>query len=489
MNVAIKIHEANDMSMKKVVSLITFCAFLISSNGQSIDNKTFNFSLDYFLQEVRNNHPITRQANLFAAQADAVLLESRGGFDPKLYTDFKNKNFDDKNYYNTGEGGVKIPTWIGLEIKAAYNWTNGDFLNPEQKLPTAGQAIAGFRMPLLQGMRFDERRAFVKEAKVFQQLNEAERQQVINDLLLAATETYWHWAYTYAALEVFQNSIKLAQQRLKLTKQSFLYGDIPAIDTLESFIIVQNRQVDLDQAEVDYQNMTLFISNFLWDEDDTPSNFITAALPNSLNVRRETSFIQRIPILLQNPSLVPELQSLLLKQNSLEIKERLKLEMLKPRLDVEYNLLANGFNFGNTNNGNEGNLNALLLQNYKWGVEFSFPLFLRKERGALNLVRVEQMQTQFKYNNKRLEIQNKVDAILQQLNTTYEQILITEGVVNNYQRLLEAENIKFSIGESSIFLLNAREEKLIEAQLKLLKLKAEYLKLEAKLQAALGQLQ
>ncbi|NJK83186.1 MAG: TolC family protein [Saprospiraceae bacterium] len=477
--------------MKKLRLVIVLLAVCTHLSGQSSDQEEFNFSLDYFLDEVRQNHPVVRQTNLFAAQAEAVLMESRGGFDPKLYSDFKNKNFDDKNYYNVGEGGVKIPTWVGLEVKAAYNWTNGDFLNPEQRLPTAGQAILGFKMPLLQGMRFDERRAGVQEAKIFQQMNEAERQQVMNDLLLAATETYWNWAYTYAVLSVFENSLNLAQQRFNFTKQSFLLGDKPAIDTLESFIIIQNRQVDLEQAEVDYQNMTLFISNFLWEEDDTPANFVATALPNRLDVSKDNTFAQRLPMLLETPSFVPELQALLLKQNSLEIKERLKLEMLKPRLDVEYNLLANGLDFGNNNNsnGNENGLNALLLENYKWGVAFSFPLFLRKERGGLNLVRVEQMQTQFKYNNKRLEIQNKADAIVQQINTTYEQILIAESVVGNYQRLLQAENIKFSIGESSIFLLNAREEKLIDAQLKLLKLKAEYLKLEAKLQAALGQLQ
>ncbi len=483
-----KIYEMNIVPIKKIFSLVLLLAFYANLNGQ-LNDEAFDFSLDYFLSEVRQNHPLVRQANLFAAQAEAVLMESRGSFDPKLYSDFKNKNFDEKNYYSTGEGGVKIPTWIGLEVKAAYNWTNGDFLNPEQRLPTAGQAIVGFKMPLLQGMRFDDRRAGVQEAKIFQKMNEAERQQVINDLLLAATETYWNWAYTYAALNVFENSLALAQQRFTFTKQSFLLGDKPAIDTLESFIIIQNRQVDLEQAEVDYSNMTLFIANFLWDEDDTPANFARAALPNRLDISRDNNFVQRLPNLLENPSLVPELQALLLKQNSLEIKERLKLEMLKPRLDVEYDLLGNGFNFSNNNNGNENGLNALLLENYKWGVAFSFPLFLRKERGGLNLVRVEQMQTQFKYNNKRLEIQNKADAIIQQLNTNYEQILIAEDIVNNYRRLLEAENIKFSIGESSIFLINAREEKLIESQLKLLKLKAEYLKLEAKLQAALGQLQ
>ncbi|MGQ3015574.1 MAG: TolC family protein, partial [Flavobacteriales bacterium] len=44
------------------------------------------------------------------------------------------------------------------------------------------------------------------------------------------------------------------------------------------------------------------------------------------------------------------------------------------------------------------------------------------------------------------------------------------STVNNYQRLLDAENRKFGIGESSLFLLNSRESKLIESQQKLIEL-------------------
>jgi len=41
-------------------------------------------------------------------------------------------------------------------------------------------------------------------------------------------------------------------------------------------------------------------------------------------------------------------------------------------------------------------------------------------------------------------------------------------MTQNYSALLEAEKTKFSIGESSVFLLNSRENKLFEAQEKLL---------------------
>ena len=54
--------------------------------------------------------------------------------------------------------------------------------------------------------------------------------------------------------------------------------------------------------------------------------------------------------------------------------------------------------------------NALLTENYKWGLSFKYPLFLRKERGSLQLVRIEQLNNNYKFRNKRLEIENKVNA-------------------------------------------------------------------------------
>ena len=39
-------------------------------------------------------------------------------------------------------------------------------------------------------------------------------------------------------------------------------------------------------------------------------------------------------------------------------------------------------------------------------------------------------------------------------------------MVNDYFRLLKAEERKFTLGESSIFLVNSRESKLIDSRLK-----------------------
>ena len=71
----------------------------------------------------------------------------------------------------------------------------------------------------------------------------------------------------------------------------------------------------------------------------------------------------------------PEFAQAQLKLESLEVDRRFQSEMLKPELNLKYNFLSN----------NAGAETDILLNNYTVGVQFSMPLFLRKERGTLKM--------------------------------------------------------------------------------------------------------
>ncbi|MBK8568125.1 MAG: transporter, partial [Saprospiraceae bacterium] len=62
-------------------------------------------SPDAFLQQVRSNHPVAKQATLLTPEAEAVLLAVRGGFDPRVWRRLGAQSFDGKNYFNIAEGG------------------------------------------------------------------------------------------------------------------------------------------------------------------------------------------------------------------------------------------------------------------------------------------------------------------------------------------------------------------------------------------------
>jgi outer membrane protein TolC len=64
-----------------------------------------------------------------------------------------------------------------------------------------------------------------------------------------------------------------------------------------------------------------------------------------------------------------------------------------------------------------------------------------------------------------LQLKNKLKAQQTEINSLIKQINIIENLVNDYQTMLRSEERLFSFGESSIFLINARENNLVSSQL------------------------
>lgn len=430
-----------------------------------------------FLEMVIQNHPVARQASLLIQKAEALERAARGQFDPKAFADWKEKSFDGKTYYTVGEAGFKVPTWFGIEIKTTYQVARGSFLNPENFVAPAGQGVAGLSVPLLRGMFIDERRAALAQAKLFEQLNEAERQLLLNDLLLDAIKAYWKWSEAYSQLLIFDQAVEITRTRLEGIVESFRVGDKPAIDTLETFIQLQTRIFERNTAFVNFQNSRLNVSRFLWAGPDQALELAPTAVPLTPDVLplEEPDPTLAVELGGQIPTVHPELQRLVWKGAQLEVERRFKAEQLKPTLDFEYNFLSEQLAFFQGDDGDgQTDLNDVFLQNYKAGLRFEMPIFLRKERGSLQITDVKIADNQLKLQQKELELGLKLQAYYNDWRNFYEQTLLYREMVANYQSLLNAELAKFRIGESSIFLLNSRETKLLEAQIKLLELETKF---------------
>jgi outer membrane protein TolC len=445
---------------------------------------------DQYLSWVASYHPVARQGRLLNVQAEALERLARGGFDPKLYGDWDQKNFKESEYFAFGEAGVKIPTWYGIELKGAYAVADVDALyqNAERTVPDVGQAILGIKVPLGRNLIIDERRAALEQAKIMADANRAEQQGMVNDLLLEAAKAYWEWSVAFNQLIVFDRALVITVERFEGIRESFFAGDLPAIDTLETMIQLQVREFDYNNALIEYRNATLKLSNFLWTEAGEPLEVTDELRPLLLEELEPDPVPNTRQQLWEDAQRIhPDLLKYRFKLQQYDVDRRLALEQLKPRLDLEYNFLGEGTNFlpgSTTDNG----ISQLVAQNYKWGVRFDFPVFLRKERGKLQLTRIKIQDTEYTLQRKQLEVENKINNYYNEQDNFIAQIALYEGAVQNYNTLLEAEYIKFDLGESSIFLVNSREQKLIEAQLKLIELRGKFFKTRQKLEWAAGRL-
>lgn len=437
----------------KFYFILLFLLFPVISIAQSDSSVRLNFST--FLQLVKLHHPLIKQADLITKSAKANTLLARGNFDPKVFYEFNNKFFDSKNYYEFQNAGFKIPTWYGIELKGGIEQNQGVNLNPENITPTDGLAYTQISVPLLQGLIIDERRSILKQAKIFQLQSDFDKTIAINDILYKAGKAYWEWQLAYNNLQVHQTAVKLSKDRFEAIKKTSSLGDRPSIDTVEAIIQLQDRILTLQQSQVDFRTKSLLLSNFLWLENDIPVELKENTIPDLINLT-ESEFITSINSIDSMINNHPTLKIYDLKLKQLDIEKKFKQDKLKPNLNVNYNPLFNTNNFS-TNFQN----------NYKWGVSLGFPIFLRKERADVQQTKLKIENTSFEIINKRNEITNKIKSSINELNTYKNQVEIYSTNVKNYERLWLSEKRLFDSGESSLFMINSREQSFINAQIKL----------------------
>lgn len=457
--------------MKKYVFLflVWSCQLGFSQNEQV----GLSLSLDEYLAYVKLYHPVARQAELRLSEAQAERLKAKGFFDPKLKADYKEKEFKDSEYYSIFNAGLSIPVWFGLDINAGFERNEGVFLNPERNVPADGLYKAGVSLPLGQGLFINDRMAAVKQAKLIQKLNKAERDLQINDILYLATQAYVDWYMASQEVEIFSEFVANAKIRFNGIKERALQGDLPSIDTLEAKIIVQNRALSLEQANLKRNQSRLELSNFLWFENNTPLEVNKDVLPEPLTQVEVDEILGTNLIQIDDVNLEghPLLEFLSTNVESLAIERRLAAENLKPVLDVQYQFLS----------AQPDQYDTFTTSNYQAGISFSIPIFLRKERGELKLAKIRKQDAEMELDFQTLQLKNKLEAAQQEIISFGQQRNQIEEISNNFSSLLSAEERKFQLGESSVFLINAREQKLIDAQLKLIKATARLLKSKARI--------
>ena len=460
------------MSQLKSIKFLLNVLFLTLISTISIVAQT-NFGYEDFKNLVLKNHPTVKKANLFPRDAEAEIMQAKGAFDPKLTSYFDRKAFKGDDYYNRWDNILKIPTWSGVDFKLGYERNTGKYLLPEE---SPELIVVGLIVPIGQGLVIDARRNTLKQARLGRNYAEAERQKLINTTVYYAAKSYWDWWFSYQQLQLIREGYDLADKRFIATRERARVGEQATIDSVEAKITLQDREVSLQQAVIDLQNNRLALSNYLWSANEMPLELPEDATPPLAGIRTvdETILLALInQVKLQHP----EIQKLNVKIDQLFVEERFRKEMLKPIFNANFNFIADGF----TSKPIYDNKNSFSLDNHKLGFEFAMPLFLRKERGKLQQIRIKQQSTGFELNLTRREIMNDVYAAYNDVRNYEKQLKIQEDATKNQDILVRAEQRKFDIGESTLFLINTRESKLIEMKTKVESLKSKYEKALANL--------
>ncbi len=455
--------------MKYYISIV-FILFGLDNILAQTNEEIFSFK--DFQEIIIKNHPVIKQSNLYLNAAQAEYLQAQGLFDPKLSVIFDRKAFQGKDYYNRFETVLKVPLYSGIELKSGYERNAGLRLLGEE---SPSLLFGGITLPIGQGLLIDARRNTLLQARLLDEIAEAERRKVVNKFIFSAAKDYWEWYISYKKLQLAQEAFRLADTRFKLLSERSSIGELAAIDSVEANITLQERELAQKQAQLEFKNTGLILSNYLWNEEEKPlelpENLVPQSSISELIDRKKIDDIQAN--LLQTH---PELSKITFKQQQLTIEEKFRKELLKPQLNFNFNLINSPIS-----SQKDAFANTFLLNNHKFGFDFMMPVLLRKERGKLQSVRIKQKELNFEKITVQRELNTNIETIFNEINNLGQQIQQQLAINLNQERLLEAEKNKFSMGESTIFMLNTRENKLIEMKLKLETLKAKYEKAKANL--------
>ena len=463
------------------VKYITFIIPLLFIAPAKAQDSLRTFSAQQAMEIVKQFHPVARQADIFIEKAKADITIAKGMFDPYLKNESAQKTFGGTDYYYYNRSELSIPTWFGVEVSAGLEYLSGNRTDPVETKGETG--YVGISVPLAKNLLMDKRRAVLQTAKLFYNASAVEKKNILNNLLLDAMDAYWSWVKYYQVFKILTDAVTVNEKRVEFVKTGFRLGDRPAIDTTEALTQLQNFELLKNQAWLDFQNSGLELSLFLWTAAATPYNLPAGIIPVD---SQQFSAI--------NTAIVPELNGLLdaarknhpelviydYKLDVLNVEKKLKFQDLLPAVNFRYNQLGKGYDLIKTATG------PLFENNFQYGLSLGIPLRLSMGRGEYRKAKLKILETQLQLSEKQLLVETKVKTYFNELLTLKNQVALQEKAYKNYQVLQRGEETKFQAGESSLFLINARENKTLEALQKLQELKIKYFKTENSLQWAAG---
>lgn len=438
-------------------------------------------SLDSLRAVVAAHHPVARQAHQLVRQADGVVRTATGAiFDPQLSVGWERKAFGGREYYNYLDAALKVPTPLGIDIKLGLEKTSGQYFAPDRRTPPSGLLSLGLSLPIGQGIITDRRRAELAAARAKRDGAAAARDELLNTLLFEATAAWAEWYRAERLLAVAREGVSLAEMRRGGIVSRVARGDLAAIDTIEVRLEVVRRAATLALAEADATAARARVATYLWDADGRPRVLDDRAQPGSVThapVPDSAWLARELPRALRDHPKVRKAEGEL---GAATAMRRQAYAELLPDLEGEVARLAEREGVSALSDFPSG------AGNYKFGMRASTGLLLMKERGKAGEASAKGRIAELVLLDLRRDLAAEAMVAAAAADGAARAAGWQAEAVTLARRLLDAEQRRFDIGESSLFLVNQRERGLLDETAKLADAEVKRIASTAKLATALG---
>lgn len=443
------------MKTRNSISLALLSSCLLFG---SLGGETKALELDEVLSTVRQQYPPLLAVWLQQDIATGRVRKAEGSFDTTLTASLQLRPV---HFYDATNAEVLFDRPFrnsGGSIFGGYRITGGFLPEYERKIRNAdgGEAVLGFRLPLLQNREFDGRRATLGKAELDKELARPIilRQQL--DFLRAARVTYYTWLAAGKRLGIAEQLLLVAKERDTSIQQKVSEGALAPILQIDNYRLVVNREIAVLKAEREFEGaaiaLSLFYRNLSTGEPLQPTRAeLPADFPAIPEVAQFDLISDRARALFRRPE-VRQIDLLLSKGL---IDRRLAENNLKPKLDL---LIEINQAIGSNRPDDIDHFEIEALFNY------SVPIGRNEAKGRIQVVEANlaKLRTERTFAHEKIiadtnDSYTAFEAAAQALDRTLLNVQLSE-------ELERAENIKFKQGATDLLALQIREQATFDAR-------------------------
>jgi len=279
-----------------------------------------------------------------------------------------------------------------------------------------------------------------------------------NNLLRSAALRYWDWSEARAAVEVADTILALAEQRLAQIARRARAGETAVIDSVEIAQEVQRRIGERFRALRIAEQLAIDVAVFLWNGDGSPQQLTADPLP--LPLRADTT-VQAIDAANSARAQRPELRRIDVIQQTARLDSSLAAELLRPYVEVQAGLTTY-------------DVTAMSKLDYKVGFTVNQPLLFRQASAQVQTADITVQRADL----SRILLERMVDAdavnAVIALERSRERLTAADDEVRLARIMVDAEQRRFTAGESSLLQVNLRERFYAEALLRQISARADW---------------
>ncbi len=411
---------------------------------------------------VHRSYPALRAALRERDVAEGELRSANGAFDPNLRT---TANVDPVGYYKGFRVGTELvvptPLW-GTTFFGGWGYGDNDFPIYYGNYVTnaLGEARLGASVPLWRNGPIDRRRANIERAELGRTLAEVGITQQKIEISRFATLRYWDWVAAGKRLGIARALLEIAVARDAAIGTRVERGDLPSIEKVDNARAIVQREGFVVGAQRELERTAIELSIFWRDGRGEPRIATADLLPAGLPE----------PILLDSATIArdgaaararrPEVQRFVLQVQQNEVERRWAKNQMAPAIDLR---VAGAVDLGR--NPDPTNLSRERPE-LQLGLVVDIPILNRANDGRVqvadaNIAKLEDQRrlAQDRVGTEVADAVSALDAARKRLDAARREIALATA-------LEAAERQRFELGDSTLLVVNLREQATAESRLR-----------------------